>query len=248
MLMAQMGWRTTFQVFAFAFFAIVLFASLLMKLPTPLDIAPFLAKPGSNAPSEHDVSTRDMFRRKSFWLYYFWSSILPVGGLVLVGSAAPIAAELGADVSLAALAAGVISVANGLGRVLLGAVYDRRGHRLSMLLCSLMELCSIVLLFFAYRTAGTLALILCFAALILMGLSFGGNPTVNSAFVLAFYGRSDYSAHLSILSTTLLASSFIGPPVAASMMASTGSYAGCIPFLLVFAVLSVPPALLVKKD
>lgn len=247
LLMQSMGWRPTFRVFAFGFFTIIAMTSLFIKMPKPSDLASLPASCNSDPDSGRDISTKDMLKRKGFLLYYLWASLLPVAALVMVGNAAPVALELGATAALSTLAAGTFSVANGLGRVLLGAVYDWRGHRVSILLCSGLELLSVLLLYAAYQAAGTAAFVLCLLSLLCMGLSFGGNPTVNSAFLLEFYGRGSYSVNLSVTCTTLLAASFVGPAAAASIMTATGSYAGCIPFLLVFSVITFIPGLLVKR-
>jgi len=60
------------------------------------------------------------------------------GGLISFGHIVPFAVEKGVAEDLAALGMGILSVANGIGRLVFGALWDRLGRKKTMALDALM--------------------------------------------------------------------------------------------------------------
>ncbi len=244
-LMGAMGWRNTFVLFGALFFAVVLAGGFFIHLPRAGAALPqSAAKKRAASQGQLELAPGGMLRRPSFWFYTLWCILLPAGGLMFIGNAAPICTQLGADAALAAFGAGFLSVSNGAGRVLFGMLYDKQGRKLTMLLITAAFLAAAGLFLLAYGQSSMVAL---FIAFLLTGLAYGGGPTVNAAFLQDFYGRQHFAANLSVLNLSLMAASFAGPPAAAAIQTATGSYAGIAYLALALGVGGMGAMALIKR-
>jgi OFA family oxalate/formate antiporter-like MFS transporter len=156
-----------------------------------------------------------MLASPPFILLYIWVVIMVSGGLMIINSAAVIAAIFGAPAVLGL----IVSVFNGVGRVLFGISFDTIGRNGSMLLdCVAMIVAGAVL--FAGNASGNLPLIL--IGLVLAGTGYGGMPALASASVNRFYGPENYAINFSILNSSVIFSAFIGPLVSSALTESSG--------------------------
>lgn len=188
---------------------------------------------------------RRMLRTAHFWLYYLWVVALSTAGLALVSQAGGIAREVGVTQSAARIttAVGLISVANGVGRVILGFLYDRIGRRLTMLaICALYFAAGGVLLLALARHSFALVLL----GFVLGGLGYGGvNPT-NSAFILSYFGSRNYPVNFSLINTNLLLSSF-GGTIAGALYDHSCSYQSCYVMFLALTAAAVLLSMLITR-
>ncbi len=244
-LMGSIGWRSTFLAFGVLFCAVVLLGAFIIKPPAKDTIfpAPKAKTVGENR-EQLDLTAGQMIKRPSFWAYFLWCTILPAGGLMCIGNAAPIGMELGATAAVAALGAGLLSVFNGLGRVVFGMLYDQIGRKRTMLSIVSCFVLASLLLILAWRVPG---LVMLFAAFVFLGLAYGGVPTVNAAFLQDFYGKQNFATNLSILNMSLMLGSIGGPPVASAILTATGSYSGVAFVVLGFTVIGIVSMQMIKK-
>ena len=89
--------------------------------------------------------------------------------------------------------------------------------------------------------------VLGYFGLIFMGLSYGGLPTMSSAFTRKTFGSKNYPVNLPIVNLNLLIASFIGPTVAARMFDTAGSYLGPMLCVIAFAIVALICAVLLRK-
>lgn len=130
------------------------------------------------------------------------------------------------DLTRAAAIAGTVSIANGVGRVLSGQLFDAAGYRTTMLSVSVLYAAASAALIASLRTGSLPVLV---AAFLLVGLAYGGVPPMNSAFVAYFFGRKHYALNFSIINMNLVAASYLGP------LCGGGSYMGTFLTILAFA-------------
>jgi OFA family oxalate/formate antiporter-like MFS transporter len=164
-----------------------------------------------------------MLRHPSFWISYCWAVLAGAAGLVLVSQASGIVLEVNplTEGEMVPVLVGLISVFNGLGRVVFGFLYDAKGYRFSMALDVLFSLIAAVTLFGAI-TARQFSLIP--LGFVLGGLAFGGVSTCVSALTGDFYGMKYYPVNYSLACTNLIFASF-GSAAAGGLYDFTGSYA-----------------------
>lgn len=237
-LITALGWRRTFLIFAVAFAAIMLAGALLLR-PADDAFVEAASTGGRRKAAVEEIPWRDMLRRRNFWLCFLWAVILSAAGLAIINESTTYAASfVGGDLTRAAAIAGVVSIANGVGRVISGQMFDTVGYRATMLSISALYAASTAALVASLRTGSVPILA---AAFLLVGLAYGGVPPTNSAFVVYFFGRRHYALNFSIINMNLIAASYLGP------LCGGGSYMGIFIAILVFAIAGAVLTLLVRK-
>ena len=236
----SMGWRVTFRIFAVAF-AIVMAVGALLLRNAGAEFVAYLSQGSSKAvtPAVEEVGAAVMLRRRNFWIYFVWAIILSAAGLAIINSSAPYAQLfVGENLTLAASIAGIVSIANGVGRVIFGGMFDKIGYRLTMLIdCVVFVVASLVLMA-SFATKSMPVLVIAF---ILIGLAYGGVTPTNSAFIAYFFGRENYAVNFPIVNLNLIFASFLGP------MVGNGGYMMTFGAIIVFAIVGAVLVFLLKK-
>lgn len=237
-LITRLGWRMTFLIFAAAFAAMMLAGALLLR-PAEDAFTEAMAAGARRRESVEELSWQEMLHKRDFWLCFFWATILSAAGLAIINESTTYAAAfVGGDLTRAAAIAGVVSIANGVGRVISGQLFDTVGYRITMLSVSVLYAAASAALIVSLRT-GSLPVLA--AAFLLVGLAYGGVPPTNSAFVAHFFGRKHYALNFSIINMNLIAASYLGP------LCGGGSYMGTFLAILIFAAAGALLTLLVRK-
>ncbi len=236
----SMGWRVTFRIFAVAF-AIVMVVGALLLRNAGAEFVAYLSQGSSKAvtPAVEEVGAAVMLRRRNFWIYFVWAIILSAAGLAIINSSAPYAQLfVGENLTLAASIAGIVSIANGVGRVIFGGMFDKIGYRLTMFIdCVVFVVASLVLMA-SFATKSMPVLVIAF---ILIGLAYGGVTPTNSAFIAYFFGRENYAVNFPIVNLNLIFASFLGP------MVGNGGYMMTFGAIIVFAIVGAVLVFLLKK-
>ena len=193
-LFGLLGWRTTYAVLGIAVGAVIAAAGLILRR---LEDGSLPEGPQTTAPAAKetfetvDLTTPEMLKRSSFWRAFLCIVFLAAVGNTVISTARDLALSAGAKESMAAMLVGVLSICNGLGRILTGALFDRLGRRRSMLLANGLTILAACVLLAAVRSA---SLFLCVLGLCLTGLSYGSNFSVmnfnlmGASFLAAFCG------------------------------------------------------------
>ena len=226
-LMAAWGWRTTFLWFGVVFAVIMALVSLTLKMP-PAEAGSASAG-GSSGTKE--LSGAEAMRTGSFWLFIAWFTLMMAGGLIVIGHASPYAQDLGLTVQNAAVAVGVFSLSNGIGRILTGVVFDKFGLRRSMLLTTLYLVISAAALV-ASEMAASVPLM--FVGFVFAGLSYGGGPTTSSTFASSRFGMKHFAMNYALVSSGMIPGAILGPFLAGALRDSSGQYLTSFIAMLVF--------------
>lgn len=244
-LIQTMGFRTTFTVLAFTFAVILFIGGIFIKPPGANDILPEkkIKSKGSESFGT-EISTLDMMKRKSFWLYFTWASVLTGAGLAVIGHAAVAAQDIGATVSQAALIMGIVSVFNGVGRVLAGLIFDRFGRRISVIWSNSTMVVAFSILLLAVANQNITFFIM---GGVVIGLAYGSIPPTNAAYVNLFYGSKNYALNFSIMNTAIIPGSLLGPLLAGAIKTATGSYFNAFAIILGLAAVAYILQLAIKR-
>lgn len=233
------GWRSTYVILGVALGISLTLTGLLLQRPTAEDILPE-AKTAATAKESFeqvDLSPKEMLKRFSFWRAFTLLVCLTAVGSSVISFARDLAISVGAEGALATTLVGVLSVCNGLGRILTGKCFDLLGRRKTMLAANIITVFAAgVTLLSVYVNS----LPLCIIGLCLTGLSYGSSPTVSSAFTSAFYGAKHFSTNFSIMNFNLMLASFVATACSALLTASGGYTA---PFILLLALSMVALAM-----
>lgn len=218
------AWRHSFVVLGIIAAVIMAVGGFLLEKPDADFVPPATAQSRKKYvnPVAEEADTATMMKRPSLWLLYLRSVLLSAVGLVLVSQASGIAREIGAGISAGTIAAvvGLISIFNGIGRVIFGGMFDKAGRSRTMQTVNALFLVTAAILVAALKLGSFPVLV---AGFIIGGMSYGGVTPANSAFVTSYYSMKHYSMNLSVVVTNLLFASF-GSTIAGVLYDATKSY------------------------
>ncbi len=228
-LSAQIGVLSTFMVLGIACGAILVLGSFFVKLPK----IPAGAQGAATNAGIVNYSPSQMLKMPAFWAFFGWSLLINSAGLLVINSAATIAVAFGAPAVLGLL----VSVFNGGGRILIGGLFDKLGRNVTMYVDAFILLTAGALLVFGAMWG---SVVMIFAGLLFVGISYGGSPTLSSAVTNAFYGPKNYPVNFSITNFALIPAAIIGPMISSSLQESAGgAYDSTFIMLIVLAVAAI---------
>lgn len=239
------AWRSAFRIIGIGICVLMLLLSGLIKYPKPEEIEGFQSGKKTAREPAMEADTRRMMRTSSFWLYYVWAVLLSAAGLALVSQASGIAAEAdpGISDSTAATMVGLLSIFNGIGRVLFGMLFDRKGYRTSIAADLVLYAAAGIAVLAALRRESFALLT---AGFIIGGLAYGGVTPTNSALISDFFGRKNYAQNFSVINTNLLFASF-SSTIAGQLFDRSGSYTSTILMMLILTAAALAVFLGIRR-
>ena len=230
------NWMSTFKIFAVIVLVVLVICSFFFVRPGADYKAPEPKKAKAVREPASDVNTITMVKNKSFWLMYVWAIMVSAAGLALVGQASGIATQVGTTASDGTIATvvGMVSIMNGIGRVIYGAMYDKVGYRLTMILDMVSFLIASLILIAAISGGSFLLIIIGF---LVGGFAYGGVTPMQSAVVSDFFGRTYYSVNFSVIVTNLLIGSFAST-IAGKLYDMSQSYMSTIFMMILVDVIA----------
>ena len=236
----DLGFKGTYVLIGIALGVVMLLSSFVIKAPSEDTVLPERKKK-ANAKSEDfeviDLKPSEMIRRFTFWRALLALICIAAVGNSVISFARDLALSVGAGAALATTLVGILSVCNGLGRIITGAVFDAKGRKFTMIAASVL---TVVAAATALVSVYVNSLPLLIVGLCLTGMSYGTAPTISSAFTSAFYGQKYFAANLSISNFNLMGASFIATACSA-LLTSSGAYTA--PFVLLVSLSAVALAL-----
>ncbi len=242
----KFGWSKAYILLGIVVAVVLVLAGLVLKKPSA-DIefpAPKANKVAQKEDFEtRDFSTKEMLKSYTFWRAFVFMALITAVGNSVISFARDLVISVDAAPALATTLVGVLSVFNGIGRILTGAVYDALGRKITMLASNILTIFAAGLTLVAVQTN---SLSLCIVGLCLTGLSYGSCPTMTSAFTASFYGTKYFATNYSLTNFNLIVASFIAT-FSNSLLISTGSYTAPFVMLLILAVGALGLNFTIKK-
>ena len=243
---SELGWRTTYVILGIALCIILIMAGLLLKKPESSMNLP-QPKAAKNTRTENfeavDYTSVQMLRRASFWMAFICISFLAAVGSSVISFAKDLALSVNAAESLAVTLVGVLSICNGLGRILIGIIFDLIGRRRTMLFANVLTICAAGITLLAV-TIGSLPL--CIAGLCLTGISYGFCATITAAFTSSFFGMKYFSTNMAFMTFNAMAASFIAT-LSNRVLEATGGYTSTFLMLLAMTFVSLILNIIIRK-
>ena len=228
---SDIGWRSTYMIVGVSICVVLIIAGLLLKKTGEgmiLSQAKSTKSTKTEAFEQQDYTTGEMLRRPSFWMAFICISLLAAVGSSVISFAKDLALSVGAAEALAVSLVGVLSVCNGLGRILTGALFDSIGRRKTMLCANALTICAAAVTLFAVSNG---SLPLCVVGLCLTGMSYGACPTITAAFTSSFYGMKHLPNNMAIMTFTVMGGSLIAT-LSNKILEITGGYTVTFAMLL----------------
>ena len=240
------GWSKTYMLLGALIGAVLLVAGLVLRRPAA-DLQLPAPKAKKTVAQENftvrDFSTGEMLKSFTFWRAFVCMAFMTAVGNSVISFARDLVISVDAAPGLATTLVGVLSVCNGLGRILTGAIFDAWGRRKTMLAANILTIVAAAATLVAVQLH---SLPLCIVGLCLAGLSYGSCPTVTSAFTAAFYGQKYFSINYSLTNFNLIIAAFIAN-FSNSLLASSGGYGTPFVMLLILSVCALGLNVSVRK-
>lgn len=246
MFKSTLGWRKTYIILGCAICVVLALAAFILKKP---DVKVVLPQPKASKVNKtegfekQDFTSAQMIRRPSFWMAFITLSFLAAVGSTVISFAKDLALSVSAPESLAVSLVGVLSVCNGIGRILTGAVFDIIGRRKTMLSANVLTICAASVTLFATFIN---SLPLCIVGLCLTGMSYGSCPTITAAYTSSFFGMKYFSTNMALMTFTVMVGSFIAT-AANRVLEATGGYTAAFGMLLSLTLIALPINIFIRK-
>ena len=242
---SDLGWRTTYMILGGAICVILILAGLLLKKPDGQELPQPKAakKAGAESFERRDYTAIQMLCRPAFWMAFVSISFLAAVGSSVISFAKDLALSVKAPEALAVSLVGVLSVCNGVGRILTGALFDSIGRRKTMILANVVTIGAAAVTLLAVSVG---SLPLCIAGLCITGISYGACPTITAAFTSSFYGMKYFSTNMALMTFTVMGGSLIAT-VSNKVLELTGGYTATFGMLLSLTVVALVLNVFIRK-
>lgn len=243
---SPLGWRTTYMLLGIAICVVLFAAAFLLKKPGHDVVLPqpkATKAAGAESFDRQDYTSAQMLCRPSFWMAFVCISFLAAVGSSVISFAKDLALSVDAPEAMAVSLVGVLSVCNGIGRILTGALFDSIGRRKTMLCANALTICAAIVTLVAVSVG---SLPLCIGGLCLTGMSYGSCPTITAAFTSSFFGLKYFSTNMAFMTFTSMAGSLIAT-VSNKVLEITGGYPATFMMLLALTVIALILNVFIRK-
>jgi OFA family oxalate/formate antiporter-like MFS transporter len=244
--MPSIGMSKAYIILGVVIGIVLVFAGLILRRPDTNVVFPETkAKKASvkEAFEVRDFTTKEMLKSFTFWRAFAFMALITAVGNSVISFARDLVLSVDAAPALATTLVGVLSIFNGVGRILTGAVYDKLGRKLTMLASNILTILAAALTLVAVSIH---SLPLCIVGLCLTGISYGSCPTMTSAFTASFYGAKYFPTNYSLTNFNLIVASFIAN-ASNALLISSGGYTAPFILLLVLSIGALGLNFTIKK-
>jgi len=234
LLVNKFDWRSSYLILGTLILVTVIpLAQLLRRDPREMGLMP----DGDNQPDSGDLNSveqgltfREAIRTRQIWLVCgLYATIIFVGQSILVHTV-PHAVDFGVSQTIAATLLSAVGGSSILGRILMGFISDRIGHKRAMVACCIISITALSWI----QIARELWMLYIFAAL--YGFNHGGYFALISQLIAGLFGTRSQGILLGI---TFFSGTFFGsisPLITGRIFDVTGSYRLAFLILLLIAI------------
>ena len=237
------GWRTTYIIIGICLFAVLFIAGIILKKPDSV-IKESEADKNDITAEGDNYATIKMIKTPAFWMTFIYISFLAAVGSSVISFAKDLALSVNASETLAVSLVGVLSVCNGFGRILSGAIFDIIGCRKTMITANILAICAAGIILVSIYTN---SLVLCILGLCLTGMSYGSCATLTAATTSFFFGMKYFSGNMALMTFNVMVASFIATG-ANKVLELTGGYEAAFIMLLSLTFVSMVLNIFIRKS
>ena len=153
-----------------------------------------------------ELDIHQMIRQREFQQYYLMNILVGTAGAVMLIFTNDFFLSLGCDTGMAVMMVGLLSIGNGLGRLMIGMIYDKKGRSFTLVVITGAALFSSVSLLLSALAEGVFFGII---GTIMAGISFGFIPAAAGPLIQEQYGSRYFASNYSITLTSSVPASIV---------------------------------------
>ena len=230
LIIQNMGWRMSFRFVGTAFFLFSLICSFVIRDNPSTEQIPDTKH--TRAPK--DFSTTEMLRSPIFLTIYPMTFFVCSVGAAIIGIVSSCAVFFGASTWTAVICASLVSITNGVGRIVYGTMYDRIGMRKTYFIMTIVTLAASLLLFIG-SVLGMLPVLM--IGFFLAGLSYAGLGPANPVLARRVFGEKYYNVNLGFIASSGLPAAFLGPLFLGSIDSYSVIFGICVGYSIIAILL-----------
>ncbi len=236
-LSSDFGWRNVFMTLGISFFIIVVISSFIIRVPKENEIAELpVNKANGQGVVIKDVTTAEMLKSNTFYLFFLWMFLLGSVGLAVIGIGATLPTEMSnGNVTLAALIAGVASIGNGSGRLIGGCLCDKIGRKKTMLISNIGFIIGAAILIIS-QLINSIPLL--GVGYLICGMSFGCILLIMTYFCKTIYGQKYMGMNFALINCYGILAVFVGNFGAGKIYDAKASYLPVFYIMIIFILLA----------
>ncbi len=218
------GWQVAFIVLGITFFTINGIVGVFIRgRPEDKGLRPLGEIEQETSASKYSSSTKDFpiaeaLKTKAFWMIYLIPVFCFGAEQMVIVHIVPYSTAIGFSATTASLGLSFLGVGTIIGRVIAGAVSDKVGRILTLIVCCSIEAACIFCLL-AINSPATLYL-----TMLLLGLGYGGWAVLCSVMLSDFFGSKNLGTIMGIWFTHGVPAGILGPFVGGVIFDFTKSY------------------------
>lgn len=195
------GWRSTMLFGGLAFGLSIIASAQFLKEP----VGELAASTAGRADKAKDYSPKEMLKTSSFKILFITYFLAMVAGMMTIGHVVAFALGRGLSAIQGAFALTILSIFNGLGRVLAGYLADLWGGKKALVIL-FFAIGIGMFLFFHASGIGTFYLVSAF-----IGLCFGGFLAVYPPLTADYFGKKHFAVNYGLVFIGYGGGCFLGP-------------------------------------
>ena len=211
-------WRAALRVVAAGVLVVGLGAAMVLRRAPPSS--------ATSAAGRGGVSLAEALRNRRFWWFYAFTLLAAPTMFIPFAHVSAAARDIGIDDTRAVGLVGLIGIGSLTGRFVIGALADRLGRTLTLMLMQ----ASLGASYLMWAGAGGYLPLAVFG--VWFGLSYGGIVSLMPAICMDMFGARAVASIIGTLYTGAALGNLLGPVLAGAVFDRTGSYApvvwGCV--------------------
>lgn len=240
------SWRYVFVGLGVLSASALVAAAFILKLPGPAgDLPPKAVSEAHDKQATQGLSTMEMIKSRAFWLFFLWGILLLIAVYALMGNVKQCVLDLDPKATaMATVSVTLLAISNGVGRLVLGSLYDRLGRSKTMTIDTALIIFSSVFMVAAFKVHSIPMMLI---GVVLTGLAYGGVPPTSSAFVVDYFGANNYPMKFGIVNLFIFIGAF-GSTLAGAFKDTAGSFENLFYLLIVMGVVAMGLNLLIRRS
>lgn len=241
--LSSIGWKGVFIILSICSFMVLFIGSFLIRLPNE-DEKLHLPKGNEKKTTLQNKTLKEVLKSKIYYIFVFIYILIGGIGISLINHAAlTLQEDLSMNSTSTAFIVSFVCLFNGVGRVLWGVIYDKKGGTFVLKTLGMISVVAMIIILFSLQlhswilfAIGTSMALLCY----------GGSSSLAPIIVRALFGDLYFSMNFAITNVGTMLLSCV-PTLVGSLQIISGNYTLAYIVLLGFALMSLTLAFVYQK-